>query len=184
MIDGCFLCVSLSLSRHGSDGARGCHLRLLCHALPEVSGREGGVAFRYHPRRKVGNEVQAFQGHDACRHQVTGGEERVLQVGGHRLLACRYRRQVLHLDAQHDVEQEQHIEAHKVEHRPVEVYRQIPREPLRPRAFPLGQQAESPLYRTEYRQHPQQDLLAVDGRLLANAMKIKENKDKEINCIN
>lgn len=87
------------LSHHGRHGSRSRHLGLLCHALAEVSGREGGVAFRYHPRRKVGYEVQAFQGHDACRHQVAGGEERVLQVGGHRLLACRYRRQVLHLDA-------------------------------------------------------------------------------------
>ncbi len=36
-------------------------ISLLCHALTEVSGREGGVAFRYHPCRKVGYEVQAFQ---------------------------------------------------------------------------------------------------------------------------
>ena len=28
----------------------------------------------------LGNEVQAFQGYDACRHQVAGGEEAVLQV--------------------------------------------------------------------------------------------------------
>lgn len=41
------------------------------------------------------------------------------------------------------------------------MYRQIPREPLRPRAFPFGKQREGPLYRPEYRQHPQQDLLAV-----------------------
>ena len=62
---------------------------------------------------KIRHKVQAFQCHDARRHQVAGGEERVLQVGGHRLLACRYRRQVLHLDAQHDVEQEQYVEATK-----------------------------------------------------------------------
>ena len=41
------------------------------------------------------------------------------------------------------------------------MHRQIPRDPFRPCAFPLGQQAESPLYRAEYRQHTQQDLLAV-----------------------
>ena len=41
---------------------------------------------------------------------------------------------------------------------------QIPCEPLRPCTFPFGQQRESPLYRAEYRQHTQQDLLAVYRR--------------------
>lgn len=104
----------VSLSRHRSDGSRGCHLRLLCHALTEVSGREGGVSLRYHPCRQIRHKVQAFQCHDTCRHQVAGGEKRVLQVGGHRLLARRYCRQVLHLNAQHDVEQEQYIKANEV----------------------------------------------------------------------
>ena len=39
---------------------------------------------------------------------------------------------------------------------------QITGQPLRPRAFPLGQQAESPLYRSENREHSEQDLLAVN----------------------
>ena len=43
---------------------------------------------------------------------------------------------------------------------------------------------ECPLYRPEDGQHPQQDLLAVDGRPLANAMKIKEHKNKEMNYTN
>lgn len=60
------------------------------------------------------------------------------------------------------------IESYEVEHRTVEMHGQIPRDPFRPCAFPLGQQAESPLYRAEYRQHPQQDLLAVYRRPLAN----------------
>ena len=90
------------------------HLGLLRHSLAEVSGRESRVSLRNHPRCQVGHEVQAFQGHDARRHQIAGRKEAVLQVGGHRLLACRYRRQVLHLYAQHDVEQEQHIKSHEV----------------------------------------------------------------------
>lgn len=92
----------------------GCHLGLLGYTLSEVSGREGSIALRYHPRREVRDKVQAFQSHDTCSHQVTGGEERVLQVGGHCLLARRYCCQVLHLDAQYDIEQEQYIEANEV----------------------------------------------------------------------
>ena len=45
-------------------------------------------------------------GYDACRHQVACREEAVLQVGSHRLLAGRDSRQVLHLYAEHDVEQQ------------------------------------------------------------------------------
>lgn len=103
------------LSHYRTHCARRRHFGLLRHALTEVSGRERRIALRYHPCRKVGNEVQAFQGHDACRHQVAGGEEAVLQVSRHRLLARRDCRQVLHLYAQHDVEQQQHVEAHEVE---------------------------------------------------------------------
>ena len=43
-----------------------------------------------------------------------------MQVGSHRLLAGGYRRQVLDLDAQYNVKEQQHIEAHEVEHRPIE----------------------------------------------------------------
>ena len=154
------------LSHYRTHCARRRHFGLLRHALTEVSGRERRIALRYHPCRKVGNEVQAFQGHDACRHQVAGGEEAVLQVSRHRLLARRDCRQVLHLYAQHDVEQQQHVEAHEVEHRPVEMHRQIPREPLRPRTFPFGQERERPLYRAEDGEHSQKNLLTIDGRPL------------------
>lgn len=152
------------LSHQGAYCARSGHLRLLRHALAEVAGRERRVAFRNHPCREVGNEVQAFQGHDACRHQIARREEAVLQVGRHRLLAGRDGRQVLHLYAQHDVEQQQDVEADEVEHRAVEMDGQIPCQPLRPCTFPLGQQAERPLYRSEDGKHTQQNLLAVDGR--------------------
>ena len=63
------------------------------------------------------------------------------------------------------------------------MHRQIPCHPFGPGTFPFGQQRECPLYRSEYRQHTQQDLLTVYGRPLANAMKIKENKNKEMNYI-
>ena len=87
-----------------------------------------------------------------------------MQVGGHRLLAGGYRRQVLDLDAQYNVKEQQHVEAHEVEHRPVEMHRQIACQPLRPSTFPFWQDAERPLYRPENRQHSQQDLLAVNRR--------------------
>jgi len=56
---------------------------------------------------------------------------------------------------------------------------QIAGEPFRPCAFPLGQQRESPLYRPEYRQHTEQDLLAIYRSPLANTNKIRENKHNE-----
>ena len=89
-------------------------LRLLGHTLAEVSGGEGRVALRDHPGREVRDEVQALQRHDARRHEVTRGEEGVLQEGSHRRLAGRDGRQVLHLDRQDDVEQQEHVEAHEV----------------------------------------------------------------------
>lgn len=164
---------------HDAAQPSGCHhFRLLRHPLAEVSGGECRVALRYHPCRQVRHEVQALEGYNRSRHQVTGREERVLQVGGHRLLAGGYRRQVLDLDAQHNVKEQQHIEAHEVEHRPVEMYRQVACQPLRPSTFPFRQDAERPLYRPENRQHTQQDLLAVDCFPLANVLKRRENKNR------
>lgn len=46
------------------------------------------------------------------------------------------------------------------------MHRQIPCHPFGPGTFPFGQQRECPLYRSEYRQHTQQDLLTVYGRPL------------------
>ena len=89
-----------------------------------------------------------------------------------------YRRQVLDLDAQYNVKEQQHIEAHEVEHRPVEMHRQIACQPLRPSTFPFRQDAERPLYRSENRQHSQQDLLAVNRSPLANVLKRRENKNR------
>ena len=97
-------------AEHAGGGA----LRLLGHALAEVSGGEGRVALRDHPGREVRDEVQALQGHDARRHQVTGGEEGILQERRHRRLAGGDGREVLHLDRQDDVEQQEHVEAHEV----------------------------------------------------------------------
>ena len=126
------------LSHDCPDTACRCHLGLLCHAFSKISRTEGRVALRYHPRRKVRYKVQTFQGYNACRHQITGGEETVLQVGRHCLLAGRDCGQVFHLDAQHDVEKEQYIEAHEVEHGPVEMYRQVTCQPFCPGTFPFG----------------------------------------------
>lgn len=167
------------LSHDCPDTACRCHLGLLCHAFSKISRTEGRVALRYHPRRKVRYKVQTFQGYNACRHQITGGEETVLQVGRHCLLAGRDCGQVFHLDAQHDVEKEQYIEAHEVEHGPVEMYRQVTCQPFCPGTFPFRQQRERPLQRAEYRQHTEQYLLAVDRRPLANVCKIRENKNNE-----
>lgn len=141
---------------------------LACCATPSPKFLvlKGRVALRYHPRRKVRYKVQTFQGYNACRHQITGGEETVLQVGRHCLLAGRDCGQVFHLDAQHDVEKEQYIEAHEVEHGPVEMYRQVTCQPFCPGTFPFRQQRERPLQRAEYRQHTEQYLLAVDRRPL------------------
>ena len=97
-------------AEHTGGGA----LRLLGHALAEVSRGEGRVALRNHPGRKIRDEVQALQGHDARRHQVSGGEEGVLQEGRHRGLAGRDGRKVLHLDAEHDVEEQKDVETHEV----------------------------------------------------------------------
>ena len=66
----------------------------------------------------------------------------------------------------------------EVQHSSVEVYGQITYEPLCPGTFPFGQKTECPLYRSEDGQHPQQDLLAVDGRPLANVLKRRENKNR------
>lgn len=82
------------------------------------------------------------------------------------LMARRYRRQVFHLYAKHDVEQKQDIKSYEVQHSTIKMHGQITGQPLRPRAFPLGQQAESPLYRSENREHSEQDLLAVNRRPL------------------
>ena len=107
--------LSLELSDDVSaEHAGGCALRLLGDALAEVSCREGRVSLRNHPGRKVRNEVQALQGNDAGRHQVSGGEEGVLQECRHRGLAGGDGREVLHLDRQDDVEQQEHVEAHEV----------------------------------------------------------------------
>ena len=97
-------------AEHAGGGA----FRLLGHALAEVSGGEGRVALRNHPGREVRDEVQALQGHDARSHEVTGGEEGVLQEGCHRRLAGGDGREVLHLDRQDDVEQQEHVKAHEV----------------------------------------------------------------------
>ena len=43
------------------------------------------------------------------------------------------------------------------------MHRQIPREPLRPRTFPFGQERERPLYRAEDGEHSQKNLLTIDG---------------------
>ena len=97
-------------AEHAGSGA----LRLLGDTLAEVSGGEGRVALRNHPCREVRDEVQALQRHDARRHEVTRGEEGVLQEGSHRRLAGRDGREVLHLDRQDDVEKKQDVEAHEV----------------------------------------------------------------------
>ena len=97
-------------AEHAGGGA----LRLLGHALAEVSGGEGRVALRDHPGREVRDAVQALQGHDARRHEVSGREEGVLQEGSHRRLAGRDGREVLHLDRQDDVEKQEHVESHEV----------------------------------------------------------------------
>ena len=102
------------LSHHGRHGSRSRHLGLLRHTFAEVSGREGGIALWYHPCRKVGHKVQTLQRHDACRHQITCREERVLQIGCHRLLTGCYRRQVLYLYAEHYVKEQQDVEADEV----------------------------------------------------------------------
>ena len=43
------------------------------------------------------------------------------------------------------------------------MHRQIPCEPLRPCAFPLGQERERPLDRSENGEHSQKNLLTIDG---------------------
>lgn len=90
------------------------HFGLLCHTLTEVSGRECGIALWYHPCRKVGHEVQAFQRHDARCHQIACREERVLQIGCHRLLTGGDGRQVLYLYAEHNIKQQQDVETDEV----------------------------------------------------------------------
>ena len=55
-------------------------------ALAEATGREGGVALGYHPRCKVGHEIQALQSHHAGSHQIACREEGVLQVVDYRLV--------------------------------------------------------------------------------------------------
>ena len=102
------------LSHHCRHGSRGCHLGLLSHSLTEVSGREGRVALWYHPCGKVGHEVQTLQRHDARRHQIACREERVLQIGCHRLLTGGDGRQVLHLYAKHYVKEQQNVETDEV----------------------------------------------------------------------
>ena len=97
-------------AEHAGGGA----LRLLGHALTEVSGREGRVAFRNHPGREVRNEVQALQRHDARRHQVSGGEEGVLEESRHRRLAGRDGRKVVHLYAENNVEEQKYVETNDV----------------------------------------------------------------------
>ena len=90
------------------------HFGLLCHTLTEVSGGERRIALWYHPCCKVWNQIQALQRHDTCRHQVSCREERVLQICRHRLLRCSDCRQVLHLYAKHNVEEQQNVEANEV----------------------------------------------------------------------
>src|SRR3712207_9383391 len=87
---------------------------------------------------------------------------RSLQISSHCRLVLGNGCQVFDLYAKYDVEQQQHIKAHEVQHGSVEMHRQITYHPFRPSTFPFGQEAESPLYRSEYRQHAEQDLLAID----------------------
>ena len=90
------------------------YLGLLCHALTEVTGGEGGVALGYHPGGQVRDEVQALQGHNACSHEIARREERVLEVGSHRLLTLRDGFEVFHLYAEHDVKEQQDVKANEV----------------------------------------------------------------------
>ena len=154
--------MSLRLSHHSTDCTGRCHLRLLSHTFTEVSGWECGIALRYHPGGQVRNKVQAFQCHDTCSHKVACREKGVLQISSHCLLTYRDCRQVFHLYAKHNVEQKQDIKSDEVEHRTIKMYRQIPCQPFGPSSFPFGQEAECPLYRSENREHSEQDLLAVN----------------------
>ena len=97
-------------AEHTGGGA----LRLLGDSLAEVSGGEGRISLRNHPGSEVRYEVQALERHDARSHQVSGGEEGVLQECRHRGLAGRDGREVLHLDAEHDVEEQKDVETHEV----------------------------------------------------------------------
>ena len=97
-------------AEHAGSGA----LRLLRDAFTEVSRRESRVALRDHPGREVRDEVQALQGNDAGRHQVTGGEESVLQECRHGSLACRDGREVIHLDAEDDIKEQKYVEPDEV----------------------------------------------------------------------
>ena len=102
-----YLFTFLPLSVHHMGKCSLCrHFGLLCHTLTEVSCREGGIALRNHPSCQVWNQIQTLQSHDACCHQIPCREERVLQVCRHRLLRCGDSRQVLHLYAEHDIEEQ------------------------------------------------------------------------------
>ena len=98
----------------GKCSLRG-HFGLLCHTLTEVSGGERRITLWYHPCRKVWNQVQTLQRHDACRHQIPCREERVLQIRRHRLFRSSDCRQILHLYAKYDVKEQQHVEPYEVE---------------------------------------------------------------------
>ena len=71
----------------------------------EVSGRESCISFWNHPCSKVWNEGQTFQCHNACRHQITGREERVLQICCHRLFTFGNGCKVLHLNTEHYIQE-------------------------------------------------------------------------------
>ena len=83
-------------------------------ALAEATGGEGGVALWYHPRCKVGNEIQALQGHHTGSHQIACREEGILQVIDHRLVGCRDRCEVVVLYVDDNIKEKEDIEAHEV----------------------------------------------------------------------
>ena len=83
-------------------------------ALAEATGGEGGVALWYHPRCKVGHEVQALQGHHAGSHQIARREEGILQVVDHRLVGSRDCREVVVLYIDDNIKEKKDVEAHEV----------------------------------------------------------------------
>lgn len=118
---------------------RSCHLGLLGDSFTKVSGGESGITFRYHPCGQIRHKVQALQSYDARCHEITGREERVLQIGGHGGFALGDGRKVIHLYAEHNVKEQKNIETNEIKHGSVEMYGQVACEPLCPGAFPLGQ---------------------------------------------
>ena len=84
-------------------------------------------------------------------------------VLGKRSLVSRDIVQGVKLYVDDDIKQQQDIEPDEVKHGSIEMDGEIAGNPLRPRPFPLGQDAEGPGDRPEDGQHAQQYLLAVDG---------------------